>query len=86
MELETEELLQKWLKIQIWKYRFSFIMWILIILSFVGSSWFSYTYLLPSIRKQIENTQSILEQMSAVSETNKQQEDLFKDMLKELPR
>ena len=81
MELETEELLQKWLKMQIWKQTLSFIIWILFFLSFLVSGWFSYNYVLPSLRKQIENTQSLLEQVSTVSESTKGQEDLLKDLL-----
>ena len=86
MELETEELLQKWLKMQIWKQRISFLIWVLFFLSFIISLWFSYNYVLPSLTKQIENTQSILEQMSTVSEKTKGQEDLLKGLLQGLPR
>lgn len=86
MEPETEQLLKTWLKMQIWKQRFSFIMWAFIILSFIASSWFSYNYILPSLKKQIETTQTLLEQVSNVSETTKGQEDLLKDLLPEFPR
>jgi len=86
MEPETEELFQKWLKLQIWKQRLSFLMWMFIILSFIASSWFGYNYVLPSVRKQIETTQSLLEQVSTVSENTKGQEDLLKDLFQNLPR
>ena len=86
MELETEELLQKWLKMQIWKQRISFLIWTFFLLSFIVSAWFSYNYVLPSVTKQIENTQSILEQMSTVSEKTKGQEDLLKNLLQGLPK
>jgi len=86
MELETEKLLQKWLKMQIWKQSLSFIMWILIVLSVIIGGWTTYFYILPPLKKQIENTQSLLEQVSTVSESTKGQENLLRDFFKEVPR
>jgi F0F1-type ATP synthase membrane subunit b/b' len=85
MELETEELLQKWLKLQIWQYRLAIIFKLLMVLTIGVSIWFTYVYLLPPLQKQIENTQKILESISQVSETSKQQEDVFKGLLENLP-
>ncbi len=86
MELETEELLQKWLKIQIWQYRLAVVFKILIFLSIIISVWGFYVQVLPALKKQLENTQQILENVSSVSETSKQQEDMFNDLLQNIGR
>ncbi|HUV46841.1 MAG TPA: hypothetical protein VMW29_01775 [Candidatus Bathyarchaeia archaeon] len=86
MELETEALLQKWLKIQILKYKLSLIMWIIMILSIVISIWFTCVYVLPPLLKQLANTQKILESVSSLSETSQKQENIFNDLLKSVNR
>lgn len=86
MELETELLLQKWLKIQIWKYRLSFIFWIFLVISFLLSGWLGYNYLLPVLNQQMKNTQIILEQITTLSETGKNQEELFENLEEVIPR
>lgn len=79
MEIETEQLLQKWLKMQIWKNRISFIFWTLIILSFILGIWYSINYVLPPLQKQIENTQKIMEQISKTSELTEENKNFLKD-------
>ncbi len=88
MELKTEELLQKWLKLQIWQYRLALVFKLLMVVSVGISIWFTYVYVLPPLQKQIENTQKILESVSKVSETTQKQEDSLKGLqenLQELP-
>lgn len=82
MEKETEELLQKWLKIQIWKHKISVVVWVLIILSLFAGSWATYFYILPPFKQQLENTQSMLKQMSTTSEDLKEKEALFEKLFK----
>lgn len=88
MELETEELLQKWLKLQIWQYRLAIIFKLFMVLTVGASIWFTYVYVLPPLQKQIENTQKILESVSKVSETTQKQGEVFEDLqdnLQKLP-
>lgn len=84
MELETEELLQKWLKLQIWQYRLAIIFKSLTLLIIGISIWFTYVYVLPPLQKQIENTQKILENISKVSETTQKQGEVFEDFQDQL--
>jgi len=84
MEPETEQLFRKWLKIQIWKHWLSFLIGIVVILGFLIGGWTAYFFVLPSVKKQIENTQSVLENISTVSETTKNQENLFKNLIQEV--
>ena len=86
MELETEALLQKWLKIQILKYKLSLVMWIIMILSIIISIWFTCVYVLPPLTKQLANTQKILESVSSLSETSQQQGDIINDLLEGINR
>ncbi|PIS08738.1 hypothetical protein COT75_05355 [Candidatus Beckwithbacteria bacterium CG10_big_fil_rev_8_21_14_0_10_34_10] len=79
MEPETEELLKKWLKIQIWRYRLSFIMWVFIVISFFASSWFTVKYIIPPFQKQIETTQSLLNQVSSFSKTSQEKDVLLEN-------
>jgi len=84
MESETEELLKKYLKGQIWKQRISLLSSLLFIFFLIMSAWFSYNKLLPTLNEQIKNTTSLLEKMTTISQPSLNQSKLFKDLGKEL--
>ncbi len=79
MEPETEELLKKWLKIQIFQYKLGMIKLVIMILFFIFTAWSFYSFLLPVLSKQVKNTQTILENVNTVSEDVKEKEELLKD-------
>jgi predicted PurR-regulated permease PerM len=68
MNPETEELFKKWLKIQIFKHNLALVLTVLLFVVFLTSSIISYLYIVPAIKEQIRNTQTILDKLSTSPE------------------
>ncbi|OGD54545.1 hypothetical protein A3J78_02185 [Candidatus Beckwithbacteria bacterium RBG_13_35_6] len=83
MQPETEQLLQKWLKLQILQYKLSFIKTLVMLLLFLTGIWFVYFNLLPKLETQLQKTQSLLEQMSNVSSGVQEKESLLEEIQKQ---
>jgi len=74
---ETEQLLQKWLKIQIWQFRLMVFKWlfvgVLFILGIVGF----FGFALPALRVQFQKLDKIQNQLLNLSDTAERQGELL---------
>lgn len=86
MEPETEQLFKQWLKIQIWQYRLAMISRIVIIASIIFSLYFSYVYLMPLILNQIQKTNTLLQDLNPATQTQKVQDNLFKNLQEQVQK
>lgn len=78
---ETEQLLQKWLKIQLWQFRLMVFRWVFVVILFLIGIIGFFTFALPTLRSQLEKLDRIQGQLLNLSNQTEQQ-SLFLDQLK----
>ncbi len=84
MEPETEQLLKKWLKLQIWQHWLQIINRIILIAFLIIGFWIFLNYIFPAILKQLEVLQTMIGQLSQPQQTIPNQEDFVKILQKQL--
>ena len=60
---ETEQLLQKWLKIQIWQFRLMVVRWIFIVVFFLVGVIGFFGFVLPTLQTQVKKLDQIQSQL-----------------------
>ena len=84
MELETEKLLKKWLRIQLWQTRIQILVRLAFFFSLIFSLWLTYSRLLPSLENQLNNTQKMMNLLQPKSQFEEKQLDFLENIQQQL--